>query len=77
MLQAMDEENVIKKPSAVPAYAAMVKGMPELMSFYERLRERVFPDGPSEKWVPGMFDPRKGVVPSTSGSASTAAAGAT
>lgn len=61
VLQSMDAANIYTAPAAMPANAAMVKSMPALMTFYGRLRDKVFPDGPSDKWLEGMFDPKRGV----------------
>ena len=55
----MDAENIYTSPEAMPANAAMVRGMPGLMAFYNCLRDKVFPDGPSDRWLEGMFDPKK------------------
>ena len=35
----------------VPPYVAMVKERPGLMAFYGRLKDKVFPDGPSQNWA--------------------------
>lgn len=62
----MDAENIFK-PESMPPNAAMIKSMPALMSFYGRLRDQVFPDGPSNKWLEGMFDAQKGIVAAADG----------
>jgi hypothetical protein len=75
LMQSIDAESIYKTPAAVPANAAMVKGMPALMAFYGRLRDKVFPDGPSENWVSGMFNPKERAT-ATAGSSSNEVAGA-
>ena len=41
------------------AHLALAKERPRLMAFYSRLKDKVFPDGPSEKWAAGCWDPKK------------------
>lgn len=41
----------------MPPYVALAKERPGLMGFYGRLKDKVFPDGPSTNWVKQNWDP--------------------
>ena len=50
---------VIFMHNNVPPYVVMVKDRPELVAFYGRLKDKVFPDGPSQNWAARCWDPKK------------------
>ena len=41
----------------LPPYVALVKERPGLMAFYDRLKAKVFPNGPSENWTKVNWNP--------------------
>jgi hypothetical protein len=49
----------IFKSECMPAYVRLAKERPGLMAFYGRLKEKVFPSGPSENWDESIWDPSK------------------
>ena len=41
----------------LPPYVALVKERPGLMAFYDRLKAKVFTNGPSENWTKVNWSP--------------------
>lgn len=70
-----------------PPYVKLAEDRPELMAFYARLKEKVFPDGPSKNWSktnwnpsqdPDKYEsPEAAADPSSTGGDATATASAT
>ena len=58
LLQSMAGE-VMFTHNNMPSFVALVKERPGLMAFYGRLKAKVFPNGPSENWATGCWDPKK------------------
>lgn len=49
-----DQAEDMEQPQVV-----LMKERPALMAFYGRLKDTVFPDGPSKSWAKGCWDPKK------------------
>jgi hypothetical protein len=47
------------KSETLQPQVALVKERPALMAFYGRLKDKVFPEGRSENWAPGCWDPKE------------------
>ena len=57
-VQSLASTNICKAV-APQGHVTLVKERPGLMAFYDRLKAKVFPNGPSENWAIGCWDPKK------------------
>ena len=55
-VQCMAGEELCGEPQP---HTMLAKARPALMAFYDRLKEKAFPDGPSQHWAPGCWDAKQ------------------
>jgi hypothetical protein len=58
LVQCKVSETLYTRES-MPPFVTLAKERPGLMAFYERLKAKAYPDGPSENWDEVMWDPSK------------------
>lgn len=54
----MQTLNAFKGMTHMPAYYELVTSRPALLAFYDRVKEKVFPEGQASCWKEGMFNPK-------------------